>query len=347
MPAALLTALFLQAATVLPQGETTPVDGLEDAADDPAVWINRTDPSQSLILGTDKRAGLRIYGLDGTQRQFLPVGALNNVDLRQGVTLADWSGDLAAATNRSDDSVVLFSITASGAEELGRFSTNPDPYGFCMGRDGNDLILFVAHRQGYVQPFILSSVEDRDAPVTARPLYLDSQVEGCVYDDTQRRLFVGEENKGIWRVGFRDGTFGDGAPVLIDAVGGEAGLTADVEGLSLYETGPESGYLLASSQGDNSFHVYSRLHPHGFLGKFRIMPDPDLKIDGAQDTDGIESVFTPLGPAYPRGLLVVQDGYNVGADLSKDGVTPDEKRLHPQNFKIVDWRRVEKALTLE
>jgi 3-phytase len=37
--------------------------------DDPAVWLNRADPSRSLIVGTMKAAapdgGLAVFGLDG------------------------------------------------------------------------------------------------------------------------------------------------------------------------------------------------------------------------------------------------------------------------------------------
>ena len=36
--------------------ETEPVPSAVDAADDPSVWINPTDPAQSTIIGTDKTA---------------------------------------------------------------------------------------------------------------------------------------------------------------------------------------------------------------------------------------------------------------------------------------------------
>jgi 3-phytase len=44
-------------------------------------------------------------------------------------------------------------------------------------------------------------------------------------------------------------------------------------------------------------------------------------------------VSAPLGPDFPRGLLVVQDGCNAlpGA---------------PQNFKLVSWERIAVALGL-
>src|SRR3546814_4202461 len=67
-----------------------PISTNADAADDPAIWA--APPGQSVnlsgmrvrgfITGTDKKAGLYVFGLDGRKLQFLPDGLLNNVDLR-------------------------------------------------------------------------------------------------------------------------------------------------------------------------------------------------------------------------------------------------------------------------
>ena len=43
---------------VLTQAISDPVTGGMDAADDPAIWINPENPSESLVLGADKGAGL-------------------------------------------------------------------------------------------------------------------------------------------------------------------------------------------------------------------------------------------------------------------------------------------------
>ena len=63
------------------------------------------------------------------------------------------------------------------------------------------------------------------------------------------------------------------------------------------------------------------------------MPEPS---DGVQDTDGLDVVSAPLGPRYPMGLLVVQDGVN----LAPDGAEAN------QNFKLVSWQEVLVALHL-
>ena len=56
-------------------------------------------------------------------------------------------------------------------------------------------------------------------------------------------------------------------------------------------------------------------------------------IDGTTDTDGIDVTSTSLGSAFPHGLFIAQDGKNTSP-------TP------PQNFKLVPWEAIAKALNL-
>src|SRR5690606_16649840 len=43
--------------------QTDPVNTSGDAADDPAIWIHPQQPERSLVLGTNKKAGLQVYDL--------------------------------------------------------------------------------------------------------------------------------------------------------------------------------------------------------------------------------------------------------------------------------------------
>src|SRR3546814_11153568 len=65
--------------------ETVPVKSPGDAADDPAIWANPDDPAASLIVATDKNAGLYLYEMKAAVVDFAPVGKMNNVHLRTGV----------------------------------------------------------------------------------------------------------------------------------------------------------------------------------------------------------------------------------------------------------------------
>lgn len=55
-------------------------------------------------------------------------------------------------------------------------------------------------------------------------------------------------------------------------------------------------------------------------------------IDGVTSTDGIDAWSGPIG-SYPEGLLAVHDDR-------------DEPLRGQQNYKLVDWRDVKRALRL-
>ncbi len=307
--------------------ETAAVGSPDDAADDPAIWIDRADPANSLILGTDKQAGLYVYGLDGAVKDFLPAGALNNVDLRQGVTIGAFTGDIAAASNRSDNTIALFTIAGGAVTRTGAFpSVIAEPYGLCMGVSGGGVFVFVAYKTGDLDAYRLTGAA---AGAEAARFKLGSQLEGCVFDEDASVLFVGEEGKGIWKAPFANGVFGEAAAV--DTVGGASGIRADIEGMAIYRTDAGGGYLIVSSQGDYSYAVYERGGGNRFLGRFRL--GGAGAVDGAQETDGLDVTAPPLGSDFPAGMLVVQDGFN-------------DPKGEKQNFKIVDWRAVAATLAL-
>ena len=104
----------VNARTVLPALETTPVRSRDDAADDPAIWVHPQNPDASLIIGTDKQYGLEVYNLAGERVQSVPAGRTNNVDLRMLDARGPWSA-IAAASNRSSNTISLFAIDNEGS----------------------------------------------------------------------------------------------------------------------------------------------------------------------------------------------------------------------------------------
>src|SRR4028119_1829746 len=64
--------------------ETVPSTWGGDAVDDPAIWVNRNNPSHSLVVGNNKKGALEVYDLDGSLRQKItnPSGFWGNVDIR-------------------------------------------------------------------------------------------------------------------------------------------------------------------------------------------------------------------------------------------------------------------------
>jgi 3-phytase len=143
---------------ITPVLSTAPLLNYEDApatpdGDDPAIWVNRRNPSRSLVIGTAKDAGLLVYDLSGklvqallppNAPQVLPedpptpagpnlaasnpcldsesgetFGRYNNVDIAYEVKLGTHPGatrvDVAIVSDRGCDRVRFFKIDLSDA----------------------------------------------------------------------------------------------------------------------------------------------------------------------------------------------------------------------------------------
>lgn len=310
----------LPAARVMASAETVPVGtAADDAADDPAIWRNAADPAASLIVATDKKAGLYLYGLDGRTRHFLPDGRLNNVDL---LDLGD-RGVIVVASDRNDPARAMLRLyrldtTAARLEPLGMVpGGSGEAYGVCLLERGGAIHAFSVLKHGRVEEVAIDLQPVPQGRIV-RSLQLASQSEGCVADPRNGAVYVGEERAGVWR--FAEGsTTGE----LVAGADGRH-LVADVEGLAILPEGADGGWLVASSQGDNAYALY-RLPGMEPAGRFRIAAGT---FGATEETDGIALTGGSFGPAFPDGLFVAQDGVNAPA---------------AQNFKLVSWDAILKA----
>ncbi|HBC17070.1 MAG TPA: 3-phytase [Erythrobacter sp.] len=301
--------------------ETQPVvTANEDAADDPAIWRNAAAPADSLIVATDKKAGLYVYDLGGQPKSFTAHAALNNVDL---VDMGD-QGIVVFASDRSDLAqarIALFRLDTAGGSlvELGSVTSGPgEAYGICGTRRGDRLIVYTAPKSGRIGEWEIT-LSDTPTARELRTMQVPSQPEGCAVDHRDGTLYIGEEAAGIWR--FRSGAT---AGELVAAVDGRK-IVADLEGLALVPEGDEGGWLYASSQGDNTYMRYA-LPDVTPAGRFRIAAG---QYGSTEETDGIEAQRGDFGPNFPGGLFIAQDGVNDG---------------RAQNFKLVPLGAIEKAL---
>ena len=314
--------------------QTEPVPSKGDAADDPAIWIHADDPARSLVLGTDKKGGLHAYSLDGNQRQVVSSGSRpNNVDILYGFRLQGRTTDLAIASvgkGGPSSGVKVWTIDARDGA-LAEIGTGPtfrvfgggDPYGLCTYRSPVNGVcyVFVTDRDGAVEQYRLEASAETTAALRAtrvRAFRAGSQSEGIVADRVRARLYVAEEDIGIWEY---DAEPDGDTPRRAVARVGEHGLTADVEGLAIYYAPEGKGYLLASSQGSSTVNLYERSGDHAYVATI----DPKAgTTDDVAHTDGLDVTNERTSPMFPRGLLVLQDGENDGR----------------QNFKLFAWDEV-------
>ncbi|MBQ4829738.1 phytase [Alteromonas sp. MMG017] len=216
---------MLSAIELKPIYETDVVENYGDAADDPAIWVNKNNPSKSVVIGTNKKGSLNAYNLQGELVASHKVGRVNNV----GVAY-DWAPqhDIAVASNRSSNSMSVFFIDKQTGELT--FNTNiPTPlndiYGLCVFSINNHTQVLVNSTDGQYLRYLLNAPTDVNSNAIAKTntntytnnasmtekadhsqvsatlihdFTLPSQPEGCVVDSDAQIAYLGEEGAGIW-----------------------------------------------------------------------------------------------------------------------------------------------------
>ncbi len=317
--------------TVLPVVSTSPTSG---DTDDPAIWIHPTDPSKSVIIGTDKSAGIYVWDMDGNELQNIPQGtSVNNVDVRQNVQFGDQLVDVVAANLRDAGKLAVFKVNPdyAGADVLiqiaGKESENndiqKDSYGFCLYKRITDGTLFVFERPksgGEVRQYVINA-DSTGNGVLVSPVrdlnYNGGVAEGFVADDELDFVYITEEDFAIHKyLAAPDST---PEPLSSFAIGD--GTTSDREGLAIYACNDGTGYLVLSNQGNSTIKIYERQGDNKFVKT--ITPLDDQGNPGL-GTDGLDVTSFAAPANFPDGFLVVHD-------------------QHGKRFHIYDWQDIAAA----
>ncbi|MEO1131328.1 MAG: phytase [Cyanobacteria bacterium J06639_1] len=336
-------------------------------SDDPAIWVNPDDASQSVFYGTLKDGGLATFDLAGNVLQVIAPEEFgsdryNNVDIVYGFA----GSDLAVVSDRANDTLAIFEIDSATGElsditapalQDEAFSifgvddgeatayglatyTSPKSgrtFAFVTQADGNQVAQLELLPQETADGLAIDAIVVRtiDLPTPTGDA-ADSQAEGLVVDRELGLLYVSlEEEVGILKYSAEpDG--GDEFS-LVQSID-EDFLVPDIEGLSIYYGADGTGYLIANSQGDSSYAVFAREGPNEYLGSFVV--GDNGAIDQVNESDGLDVINVPLGDAFPNGALFLQDGAN-----DPQNAVPDEEELenNSTNFKIVPWDGVANA----
>ena len=232
----------------------------------------------------------------------------------------------ATGTTSRSAQIALFVLDPATAKltAIGRVAAGAgEAYGLCLYRAPAALYAFMVAKDGTIRQLALDLSGAQPRAEIVRTMKLATQSEGCAVDPRTARLYVAEEDVGLWRFDAR--ADGPVDPVRIAAADGKA-IVADAEGVAIARSGTD-GYLVVSSQGDNAYAVY-RLADESYVGRFRIAAGA---IGATEETDGIDIAIGDFGPSYPDGLMIAQDGVNAP---------------YAQNFKLVPWGRIKAALAL-
>ncbi|KAK2008073.1 phytase [Colletotrichum eremochloae] len=310
--------------------------------DDPAIWISPVSAEKSRIITTTKStvgAGLGVFDLTGKLLQTIPAAEPNNVDIIYNFQVGGRKVDLAFAACRGDDTLCLFEMTSNGTLKDvpgGIQPVVPDysVYGSCVYKSPKTgkQYLFVNEKSARYLQYELTSTSNGTLQTTLVRDFTGGsggQVEGCVTDEDNGWIFLGEEPSALWRYGAEPDSREAGLRI---AYVGDGHTYADVEGVTLvYGAKPDQGYVIVSNQGVSAYNVYKRAEPHEYVTTFTITKSSDGQVDAVSNTDGITAVGTRLGKDFPHGLFVTHDD----ANQLPDGSTSDEA-----SFKLVSLERI-------
>lgn len=249
------------------------------------------------LIASDKAANaVFLFNPAGKIVDQQEVAKPGNIDARQRFSLTEDSSIPLVVTNgREAEELVGLTLrkTGEGVKLLllkGEMPTGPN-YGGCLyqGRNGKTYF-FSTTKGGLAQQFEVRSENGTLASKRVRA-WQAPICEGAVADDRHQVVFVCEEQVGIRKLGAEPNDAKQGE--LIVRVG-DHGIQGDLEGITMVATGKDTGFLIASDQGQNQFVVFQREAPHEYVGGF--------SVKDVQHTDGVDVTTLPFGK-FGRGVI--------------------------------------------
>ncbi|MGH9034516.1 MAG: phytase, partial [Acidimicrobiia bacterium] len=257
---------------------------IRGGAGDAAVWVPAG--GEPLILAARPGEGLVL--LDAARRLLdsVPLEAIAGVDVRQGA--GDGSGSSALVVVGDGSRMRAYRLDAPAyrfRELAGPLPADLTVAGLCLYRSPatDSVSVFPFDRQGRMVQWELTMSAGR--PLTAhrvRSIDVGGPVTACAADDANGAVFVSESGVGLRRLPAEPGS---SEATLIDRIGAGGGLVAGVDALAVIDTAEGPGWILASSESDETFSFYRRDAGHEPAGRF---PASD-RVDHCHDTTGIDA----------------------------------------------------------
>jgi 3-phytase len=329
-----LTALLLSVVYLAPTFATASVSS---DADDPAIWVNRRNPAQSRIYGTNKEefpiGSIYAFDLNGRVTQTIDnVDRPNNIDVAYAMPTGNGSMDIAVATERLQGRLRIWQILPDGTlfERTGNtrvIEAGRTDYGEPMGvalykRFDGSVRAYISPKLGprdaYIQEYLLrfnreTNLVDAEYTRSLGQFSGKKEIEALAVDGASGYLYASDETFGTRKIDIDPRRRTAYQQVALFNTRGWKG---DHEGVAIY--GP---WLITTDQidGGSIYHLHprnglpGRPHAHPIVASFTMRADA---------TDGIDATNTPLGPRFPAGIFVAM---NSG----------------PRNFLVLDGRRLQ------
>lgn len=288
--------------------------------DDPAIWVNPTNPDESLIIGTDKQedtGGLYAYNLKGEiVNKIVPLNRPNNVDVIYGFDYNGKKIDIAITTERKTNKIRIislpdFKLIDNGGIEVFVGEAQRDPMGIALYKGNNEEVyVIVGRKEGtsgeYLHQYLLEEKEGKIEAKLVRKFGNYSgkkEIEAIAVDQELGYIYYSDETIGV-RKYFADPEKGNEEIAFF----GQKDFKRDNEGIAIYKTNATDGYILISDQQANYFNVYKREGEKDNVNEHKIIariPTSTIECDGA------DAINLNFNSTFPKGFLVAMSNGNV------------------------------------
>jgi len=294
-------------------------DNVIGIAVDPVVWVNAGDPEQSLILGTDRnpRGGLYAFGLEGKlqkARCVIPLKGAEGVDIAYGFLPGE--SDMAIVSESTTHSLRAFALpdmkpvdggvvtvfeneTGEGFQEPSTLAVYKHPAG--------KYFVFVSRKNGPAEGFIWQYLlENKSGSLTATVVRKFGKHSGepgraaLAVDAGLGYVYYTDAGAGI-RKYYADPDKGNDELALFATTE----LTGKVNGLALYPTSDNAGYILVMDRAGNRIRIFPR---EGQAGNPHQHPLLKTVNTVAFESAGATVAATALNPTFQSGVFCVAAG---------------------------------------
>jgi 3-phytase len=283
--------------------------------DDPAIWVHPTDPSKSIVFGTDKEAKGAIYAFDLegkvlSNKTIRNIKRPNNVDVGYGFRINDsTTTDILVFTEREAQQIRIFSIPEMQPIDGGGFKVFEDeeneenklPMGVAIYTSPIDSSFYAivgrkkGPLKGYLHQYRLVA-ENAQIQATLVRKFGDfsgkKEIEAIAVDAEMGFVYYADEGHCI-RKYYAEPSLGSEE---IACFGG-AYFKADIEGIAIAKMANQEGYLLVSDQQKGQFNLFDR-KTNAFVKAVNL---------STIETDGCEVVSIPLNDTFNSGLFVAMN----------------------------------------
>ncbi len=292
-------------------------DTVLNDSDDPAIWINYKNPSESLIIGTDKggdasEGGLHVFNLQGKElihKRIQNLKRPNNVDVAYGLSFAGGAVDIAVCTERNTNKIRVFKLPEMTIIDNGGISVFDgdslrSPMGVALYTAPDSTVYAIVGRKvgpsgTYLWQYRL--VDDGKGRITGEVVRKfgaysgKNEIESIAVDNALGFIYYSDEGVGVRKYyAHPDSTTNELALFAI------TGFSEDHEGISIYKKDKGTGYIIVSDQGANQFHVFPR---EGSAGDRHQHPLLKIVKVTANNSDGSDVSSFAL-PGFPNGIFI-------------------------------------------